>query len=77
MCYNLKRPFGLGMTKGILIPYTGMTKKQKEEFDWNHWIEESRLGIGCAPYQRVPRVARNFKAKTVPYTKEYDSDDSL
>ena len=50
MGYNLKRPTGLGMTEGILVPYTGMTKKQKEEFDWNHRLEESRLGIRCAPY---------------------------
>ena len=75
MGYNLKIP-RLGMTEGIPVPYTSMTKKQKEEFDWNHRIKESRLGIRYAPYQNIPSVARNFRAKTVVYTKEYDSNDS-
>ena len=36
MGYNLKKPTGLGMTEGILVPYTGITKKQTNEFNWNH-----------------------------------------
>ena len=65
------------MTEGILVPYTGMTKKQTDEFNWNHWIEESRSGIGYTPYQNIPWATKNFRAKTVTYAKESDSDDSL
>ena len=65
MDYNLKGSIGLGMTKGILVPYNSMTKKQKDEFNWNHRIEESRSGIEYTPYQNIPRVTRNFKAKTI------------
>lgn len=77
MGYNLKTPIILGMIEGILVPYTSMIKRRKEEYEWGHWIEESRLDIGFTPYQSVPRVTRNFRAKTVVYSKEYDSDDSL
>ena len=30
---NLKRPTRLEMTKGIWVPYTGMAKKQTDEFN--------------------------------------------
>lgn len=77
MGYNLKRPTSLGMAEGILVPFTSMTKSQKEEFEWSHQIEKSRLGIGFTPYQSMPRVTRNFRAKIVASIKEYDFDDSL
>ncbi|XXG56109.1 hypothetical protein AAC387_Pa03g3611 [Persea americana] len=77
MGYNLKRPTGLGMTEGILVPYIGMMKRQKEQFEWNHRIEEFWSCIGYTPYQNIPRVTRGFRAKTVAFTKDYDSDDSL
>ena len=77
MGYNLKKPTGLGMTEGILVPYTGMTIEANSELNCNHRIEESRLGIEYTRYQSIPHVAKNFRAKTVVYTKEYDSDDSL
>ena len=50
MGYNLKRRTGLGMTEGILVPYIGMTKKKKQEFEWNNQIGESWLGIRYIPY---------------------------
>ena len=77
MGYNLKKPTGLRMTKGILVPYIGKTKKQTNEFNWNHRIKESQSGIGYTPYQSIPRLIKNFRVKTVAFTKEYDSDDSL
>ena len=76
MGYNLKKPTGLRITERILTPYTGMIKKETNEFNWNHWIKESRLGISYT-HQSIPRVAENFSAKTVTCNKEYDSDDSL
>ncbi|XXG76782.1 hypothetical protein AAC387_Pa08g1067 [Persea americana] len=77
MYYNLKKTTRSGMTEGILVPYTGMTKKQADKFNWNHRIKESQSGIGYTPYQNIPHVIRNFRAKTAAYTNEYDSDDSL
>ena len=76
MGYNLKKPTGLGMTEGILVPYTGMTKKQTDELNRNHWMEKSQSGLGYTLFQSIPWVRKNFRAKTVTYTTKYDSDDS-
>ena len=65
------------MTERITVPYTGMTKKQKEELECNHRIEDSLLVIGYTPYRSIPRVTKNFRAKTVAYSRKFDYDDSL
>ena len=46
MGYNLKKPIGLGMTEGILMPYTGMTKKQTDEFNWNCKVRDLTRSVG-------------------------------
>lgn len=39
MGYNLKKPTGLGIRHGIMVPFHGLNKKQKEDFEWESKID--------------------------------------
>lgn len=68
--------YRLTKEKGVLIPFDGLTKEQREDHQWNGRIDHTTRGLRYVPCNDIPKLLMaNFRGRTIIVTDNYNPEE--